>query len=260
MSAAPRYLFRRFVAFVVDYLLAAFLSAWMLAPLIVGHTDHLRLGVSSVSWQRCAPGTFVSPELLEYLQRDQIMGIRYCEKTVAGVPNGFTAGVLLEYEREQRGKVFVERMQTINLPVDEQGRPVQPVSPDVPLFLFLIIVGGAWLLSRWQGQTPGKRLLRLRVEGATPPRALRREFRKFLPFVAVTYLTAVAAILVDALDLRDPWAGQVPDMGAGQIVGWALIGLIAIVLFLLWYYVVPFFRGDRRARWDRAAGTRVVRA
>ncbi len=236
---APRHFWRRLLALAVDLMLAGLIATLVMWPLLRENTDRIRIAMPGFRLSVCQDGTFITPQMAEYLQRDRVLAVRYCRDRAWWVENGYRAELLLE--RERKGNVT--RSLTANVPVDSQGRPVAPVTPDPIIALFLLIAGGAFCLVRWGGATPGKRLLGLRVVLPGPGSALRRETVKFLPL----------AMLVTAGTLLPPGLYMPPGP-----VGPALIW-VTVLAFLFWYYLLPFFTGERRARWDRWAGSRVER-
>ncbi|GEM_PF-6343671 len=248
---APRYLWRRLAAFLIDLALAGFLTMLLMWPLMHGATDKLRMGNPILTVSRCGSGTGMTPEMAAYLGRDRVLAITYCQRWAGWIPNGQTADVLLE--RERVGKWT--RSLTATVPIDQKGRPVQPVAPDGLIALFLLIVGSAWLLTRTGGQTIGKALLGLEVELPDNAAALRREMFRVLP--------AVVLVLADGALQASPTLARGVQAAFAQLISTGPVPIILVALALsalsFWYYVLPFFRGDRRARWDRWAGSRVVR-
>ncbi|MYJ75363.1 MAG: RDD family protein, partial [Gammaproteobacteria bacterium] len=98
---------------------------------------------------------------------------------------------------------------------------------------------------RWQGQTPGKRVFRLRVVdrrgGALSPRAVAarnvtREIEVFMPATLLMFRPS--------------------DIGSGMDTMLALMALVWLAIFTL----MPLFNRDRLRVGDMIAGTWVVRA
>lgn len=155
-------------------------------PLMHGATDKLRMGNPPLSFSRCGPGNQMTPEMAAYLGRDTVLAITYCQRWAWWVPDGYSAVVLLEQGRSGAWT----RSLTATVPIDQKGRPVRPVTPDLLIGLFLLVAGGAWLLSRASGQTIGKAMLGLKVELPNDAAALRREVFRALPFVALGLVEA----------------------------------------------------------------------
>ena len=263
----PRLFWRRVFAALIDYFSVVFIVATALFVVTFGGAlgdahSRVRMGLQAFHFSSCHSGTAMSPEMAAFLGRDTVHAISYCRDQVFFYPNGDKAKVTLS--QVQEGNVTMSY--SVTVPIDDQGRPVSPSYPDVPLSLFLTIVGGAWWMSRWNGTTPGKDLMGLRVTPITKDAALRREVLRFLPLIGLYLIAVVRSYLPPVLpmgNIEDLWTihfdiSPTIDFVAAFTPSTIAI-LVALLAFLGWYYLLPLFRGDGRARYDVWLGTKVVR-
>lgn len=109
------------------------------------------------------------------------------------------------------------------------------------LFVYLVVVTGGYFVGFWsRGQTLAMRAWRLRLVGADglPPR---------WPRALVRYLAALVLVapgLGGALWLREH---------PGSVIAWTLLAVLAVTL------ASPLWDAERRALYDRIAGTLLVR-
>ncbi|NJS38952.1 MAG: RDD family protein [Rhodobacteraceae bacterium] len=114
---------------------------------------------------------------------------------------------------------------------------------------FFVFLGGSILCLRLFGTTPGKRIMGLRVIGAAPIPALRRELVRSLP-----HLLTVPTFLVINLILRPMPA--VPPIAQAIAISLELLSIAAVLAF--WVY--PALRWRGAFFHDRLLGLSVVRA
>jgi len=231
----PRFLFRRLVAFMVDIFLAGVVAQLLVFPFL-GDTDHIRLsgGIYQTSCWRADP----LPSGLKQVVGDDLPDIAViCETRVYGVDNGRTAILVWAHgSAENGGKVNLSRR--ISFPVDNQGHPVHPIAPDSILQAVLFLFGSVFFLKRWRGQTPGKKLLRLRVAG-DPSGYMRREFFRQLPIIAGVFLGQATALI------------PIPMFFTSNGMATAFVFSGGVFVLYFWYYVVPLFRWRGAMRYDK---------
>jgi len=133
----------------------------------------------------------------------------------------------------------IKRQVVLDLMADDEGRIISPLHINEVVGTFVLLLGSAASVARG-GATPGKRLLKLRVQGGGC--ALCREARRLGPLLVLS----LAELLV--------------IVGGLQIAGPLAIGLAAVlVLGLVAYYVWPLLRWRGAMPYDRATGFRVTR-
>ena len=245
MSAEPRHLFRRFIAASLDVFLVFLVVFTVTAPFVTAFgSGHFRFGSGAFDTKHCEPIAAI-PAKTHDLLGGMPGQVNYCRVRVFGVDNGLWAIKVL---RNSRGDTILA--ETRRMPVDDNGVQIWPGQPDVPLVPAVMVILSATALARAGGRTPGKALNGLRVVGLTGPAdALRREGIRWMPGLVLSFLHGAAdhygTILGRPLFMT-------PVLGTYLNIG--------IIAFLVWYYLVPFFTGDRRARWDRIVDTHVERA
>lgn len=250
MTREPRYLFRRFVALLVDGFLAALVAVALMAPFVaVMGTDNIRFGNAPIRVNQCGAGETITEEMLELLGKMPVQ-VSYCRTWVFGLDNGLTAEVILSQSRNGN----VTRTHSATVSVSDLGTPVWPGAPDVPLAVALMVIGSAAFLARAGRRTPGKALVGLDVyDLAGRADALRREGIRWMPVMVLAFFEGVVGFFPSLTDWPTGWTWAQTF--------WTGLGFgLPLLAFMLWYYIVPFFTGDHRARWDRMVGSRVTRS
>ncbi len=159
MRPEPRYLFRRFVALIVDGILSALVAFVFTLPFVsIQGTDQLRFGNMPIKVYECGRGENITEEMYELIGKKPVE-VNYCRSWVLGVDNGVTARIILS--QSQKGKWT--RTHEVTVPVGDTGVPVSPGNPDVPLGGSLMVVSSAAFLARAGRRTPGKALMGLLV-------------------------------------------------------------------------------------------------
>lgn len=247
MSTEPRYLFRRLVAFLVDVVLVNAVVVVLMAPLVWSFgPEKFRLETVPITISRCREIDNLGGALGEMLAHPTLESLKICHQSALIFSNGDT---LFATYRADGSRTRIIREIPVRYTDDAHIETVAPTSVDSLLAPALLVVLGAAFLAFRDGRTPGKALLGLRVTPVDPPAALRREGLKFMPVLILSLLSGLSLLTT----VYTGWAPRVSPRFA--------LGLgAALALFLLWYYLVAFFAGDRRALWDRAVGTRVERS
>ena len=244
MTTPPRYLFRRFFALLVDYGLISILTTLMLLPLVRGNTDNFRLSGVFHSAQ-CQTVTSGPQSLHDLVAPAVISGAILCENKTNFVENGRVLKLVLDQKTSKNGNVSYSTQKTLELAISEQDDVIHPIAPQGLLDLVLLALISAFLLSRWQGKTPGKALLGLRVTGLGQGAALRREVARVLPLVFFQiFVFLPPSFLITLLNHFYVFTA----------------GTVLLTIFLGWYYVWPLIRWQGQSRHDRFAGSQVERA
>jgi hypothetical protein len=246
---APRHFWRRTGALIVDFLIASALVTLVLFP-FVGNGDRIRLTGNGFVLSSCWSVDQISQELADLIAPALPQAVKVCEIRPFGIRQGLTADLTYDLVEDTTGAVTSRSYKTLTVPIDANGQPIVPVTPGSLLEPLLMLLGSIWFLGRWNGQTPGKRLLGLRVAGSeSPGRWSAREVRRVGPFVLFGATTL-------ALELSGPavTASLMAHLGL-------YLGVVALLgLWFLWYYLVPLVRWRGAMRYDRATGLQVVRA
>lgn len=237
----PRYFWRRVGATLIDMLLATIVSLLILLPFL-GNTDHVRLDESGFYRKFCVNVTSIPPEAFAVIAPEQPAAAVACKTSVFGINNGMTMQLI--YGVSRSGSMTFQR--NANFAIDAAGKPVTPLTPQSLLMAALLIGVGGFLLRR-RGQSPGKRLLGLRVIAAeTHP--FRREALKYL------------LLILNGMVLLVTWAlgpTLLPRMAAlsGATIG---IGAVLFALACAAYYLLPLLRWRGAMPWDRMVGSFVT--
>ena len=244
----PRFLFRRFFAFFIDYTVAFLLTAVLLLAFLAPDETKLRLGNGPISITKCANVTSLGQDFHDLVAPDPINSAQLCENRPFGIYNGRQVSMVFALKQTKDGAITKKSYKTATVSIDGDNQITQTIAPQGLMILLLLIIGGAVLLARGR-RTPGKVLLGLRIAGDGC--AMCREVRRLGPFLAFSLL----AFGVDLV----PAGGFVKAFARTPVLGMAfLAGVIALAVF--WYYVWPFIRWKGVARWDAATGFEVTRA
>jgi hypothetical protein len=238
----PRYFWRRTFATFADVLLASLLSALILLPFL-GNTDQIRLDQSLVFVNRCQPVTNITQEAADLIAPEKPTAAIACKSSVLGIDNGLTLQLI--YGVTQTENTHSQR--TISVPIDNNGKPIIPMMPQSFIETILLVAVGGWLL-RSGRQTPGKRLLGLRVENAHAHPFLR-EAMKYIYSIFTASFMLLSWVWGDAL---------LQSLGTTSLT--TLIGvavLFGIAAFA--YYLLPILRWRGAMPWDRYCGSTVQR-
>jgi RDD family len=241
----PRYIWRRFLATIVDLLIAGLISTILLWPFL-GDRSGIRLDASNLSFTNCLAITKMGPDLAALFPDYRLTGGTVCDHYTYFVYNGQS----LNLSAEQDGS---DTKTTISFPVTFSGNDfvsVAPIEPQSPVSLAIFILGSATFLT-FATATPGKRLLGLYVDPDAPfPRLLKREALRNLPLI----VEAIAQF-PDFFSLQSASPAMANAIGITQIA--ALITAAGLAL-LLW--IIPLIRWRGTMPYDRATGLQVTRA
>jgi len=239
----PSFFWPRLVAFAVDYILASAISLLILIP-FTGDTDRLRLGPALLGSSDCDPITSAPATLLAVIAPSQPAAGLLCSNRVLWIANGQTITLVYDVTRTEH----TSSQKSITIPVDALGNPITPLMPQGAITCAILTLGSAIFLSH-SGQTPGKRLLRLRVHTPSLPKAILRETLKLLP-----YLLIAAATL--AFGLYGPRSYDLLHLLTLKML---LIGGLAWTLALIGLYLLPILRWRGATLYDRWLGLSVTR-
>ncbi len=230
----PRFFFRRLIAFIVDAALAGILAQLLVFPFL-GDPDHVRLSGGLYKSSSCWKADTLPPALKGIggdVPPDLVV---MCDTRIYGMENGRNVHLIWARGWVENGIKF-NGSKRISFPVDDKGRPVHPLVPDSILQAVLFFFGSIFLLKRWKGQTPGKKLLGLRVAG-DPSGYARREIFRQLPLLASTFLSQLAVLMPTRLVFGD------------VVTAIVIAGGLFVLLF--WYYALPLFRWRGAMRYDK---------
>ena len=158
----PRYFLRRLFAFFVDFLIINIITTLLLLPLVHNNTDNFRLS-GLLHSTLCYKITQAPQSLHDLVAPSKITGGTLCERKENFVANGRSLTLVLDTQTSQNGNVQHSTYKMITFPVDAKGNIVKPLFLQGILDWVLLALGSAFFLTRWQGKTPGKALLGLRV-------------------------------------------------------------------------------------------------
>lgn len=246
----PRFLFRRAVALIVDWLLVSLLVTLLLFPFVKGHTDEIRFSNAALSFSKCKEPVAFPQEIHDLVAPNAIFGARICAIQPFGIRNGLTIALIYgdadqinkTAPQQQKQRVNAQRM---TIPISDHGKPVHPVHPQDYLHVFMVIVASAFFLIWKNGKTPGKALTGLRVVNLTRSAALKREFWRFVPFVVLAILSGLITPEIHTRIIEEIYL--------------AITISAILVVFLFWYYAWPMIRWSGTLRHDKLAGTKVIR-
>ena len=240
----PRYFWSRVVAIVVDYLFVSVISLLIMLPL-VGNSDKFRLDSVAAVSVICTWATPVPDSLRAVVAPQSLDGIVFWTHTVLGRDNGLTATLIYGVTKTEH----TSSQRSISIPIDKNGNPVAPLMPQTLINAVLLIVVGGTLLRR-NGQTPGKRLMGLKVVGvSTVPGILREVFKSLPVLIMGLALASVAAIGPGVYAM----IAQMPIL---QFIG----AIFAYGALVFWLYLLPVLRWRGTTRYDRWLGLTVVLA
>ena len=212
----------------------------------------LRLGAQPISWSSCewrdAPeGSLGTPRGTAVAA-----GSCICSQYAFGIYNG--RAVVVNYGGQSLRKpshrgvpvITVNTAQTARFPVDGEGQHIATFVPQLALVPLVLMLAGAVAIARgWQ--TPGKRLVGLRVQGRGC--AMCRELRRLEVFVLLGTLQMGVNFAPDS----SLWLMRLPPWVVSTVVLGAVVGLLV-------YYVWPLLVWRGAMPNDRATGFEVVRA
>lgn len=244
-----RLVWRRALAYAVDLALATYILAFLLlAPLAAGHSDRLRLDRSLLTWNRCQRVRSVPAALTAYWGGTTPTSGTICRIWQQGIDSGLSLEFDWTRTSDSDGVHWVTN-RSLTLPVDAQGLPVTPLTPQALLGWLILVAGGAAWLRRSGGRTPGKYLLGLQVVAppGQPAPWLRREALRLWP----TLTAALFALVPPTQMIRV--TGTPPSLG----IVFGLIGGYCALLAL--WFVLPMIRWRGQMPYDRICGTIVTR-
>lgn len=242
MTPAPRYFWRRVLAFLVDHTLALLVVGLLSFPFIdtLGLRlpyPFLHLKTGTCTQLETAPDWFPP-----HTDESTLYSMTLCERRLFGIPNGRDLSAIYVATIPGNGAP-VNRFLTVAVGPDLQPLPF----PDVSNFAVIVLLwlGSAFALARW-GRTPGKALAGLAVTGTGAGNTLLREGLRLAPLIA--FHTISLALSAGFLMPLIGWTFQ------SLVIGVALVLLVPA----LWY-ALPLLRWRGTMPWDRWAGTTVVR-
>ncbi len=242
----PRMIIRRGLALLIDWLIVAVVTTMLLYPLVRDHTEQIRYGNAGIFSKSCQTIKTAPIELVDFIKDQRPTRAAACRTKLWFLfDNGITATLFYDKTHMKYDNVTITTGKRISVPINAIGIPINPVHPQGFLVLAFLIIGSAFYLTKWQGYTPGKALLGIRVVHKTRHQALKREFWRFAPFMPVLLFDLLPYSVIQALFSNT-----------------LLIISIALVFFALslWFYILPLFRWNGKMRHDQIAGTEVVRS
>lgn len=233
--APPRLLVRRTLAFAVDHTLALVLVTLLTLP-FTGLGLRLPQPLLHLRTVTCTDLDPAPDWLRERLGPAELGTLRLCENRLWGWPNGreiiALSSTILHDQR-------LTRLTRLPVRADLSPAPLPDVSAATVLAVLAL---GSALLGHAGLASPGKRLLRLRIEGNARP--FLREALRLGPLVLLAAWPALSPL-------------PPPILWPFGVVLSAVAGGAAL---LTWYYLWPFAHWAGQSRWDRAAGSRVSAA
>ena len=246
----PRLIWQRLAAVVVDWLVVWVLTTLLLLPFLRPDETGLRLGAQPLTWSSCEWRAAPEGALGTPRGAGVAAGSRICTQYALGLYNGrvsvvnFGGRELRKPSYRGAASITVSTAQSARFPINAEGETIATFVPQrvlVPLGLLLL---SAIALARgWQ--TPGKRLLRLRVQGRGC--AACREMRRLGVFVVWGTVQMLLSLSPDAV------------VAVMRVPSWitSVLGLVAIVAVLV-YYIWPVIVWRGSMFYDRATGFEVV--
>ncbi len=252
----PRHLLRRFCAFAVDVAIAWLIvligMSIVLDDPVVGKLDRetktFRLGVGLesgsfkppvyIASHTCGYPVDLLPMLREYVSPAKIIGAEACFDRNNGMPVGGSA--TLTFANTAKAGDLAGRVVNVPLTLDTGHRYGDALA-------FLTFLAASILGLKLFGTTPGKKMMGLRVVGAAPIPAFRRELIRSLP-----HLLTIPTFLAINMALR-PLPSVLPVV---QVVAISLELLSILAVLVLW--VNPAVRWRGAFLHDRWLGLAVV--
>lgn len=228
----PRLLLRRALAFGIDHTLAVVLVGLLVLPF---RDLGLRLPQTLIFWRTstCQPLDSTPDWLAAQIGGAPISVLRLCENRAFGLDDG--RDLLVVYEPAP------DQAQVARVPLRADLTPAPwrlEGAASLAVLVVLGLVSGAMV--RAGGQTPGKVLLRLRLEGPRE-RAFAREIWRLLPLTLPALVTLAASAGVIAPPIL-----------------WSFDTVLAVALgaaaLALWYVIWPFWRWTGQSRHDGWSG------
>lgn len=194
----------------------------------------------------CHNVTSVTRELHDLVAPEVIAEARLCEVRPFGIYNGRTVNLVYARTQSTEGAVPTSTFRTLSVAIDVQDQVMKTYTPQSFLMPLLLLIASALFVAR-KGQTPGKRLAGLRVQGQGC--AMCREARRLSFFVFL----GVAAFALETVP-----ADTVSSLAQAPV--WILVaGSVAVLCVFFLMYVVPMVRWRGAMPYDRATGFEVVR-
>ncbi|MEH6829304.1 MAG: RDD family protein [Sulfitobacter sp.] len=245
------------MALLVDWALVFAVTTLLLLPFLRPDETGVRLAGAPLTFTTCKNVTSLPQHLLDLVAPETVARATLCEVRPFGIYNGrdLTMVYALKETSSRSGDedsivsrtrtTSTSRILTVALGADDQV--IQVITPQNVAIPLVLIILSAVFIAR-SGQTPGKRLAGLRVQGQGC--AMCREVRRLGLFVLFGGISMASGLLSK-------------DMitGAAQVPVW-LVLIFGLVLFTAFVavYIWPLIRWRGAMPYDRATGFEVVRA
>lgn len=244
MELQGRLIWRRLAALFVDYVVALIFTTIVIAPLVIGNSDRIRLTTSGLNFTKCWTSNTAPQDLVDKAGGVVVDRLLICDKTMLGLYNGRWA--TLESTTSKPGDKY-RTTRRITVPINQKGNPVQPWLLHDALIIVVYLVLTPLILTRWSGQMPGRRLLKVRVYAQAPSFAtfLKRECLKWGPFILTVLIcyNLVPQTLAEA--------------NSGNLISMVSLALAPALVGALWWGApLIYWRGSMP--YDRICGTLVV--
>ncbi len=250
----PRYFWRRIVAYGIDATLC-----WIVVALFLGYFGGDNVGEELTSTKKtltfgavynlgefrppfylgtetCGVPPEISPVFQSMVSPSVIKSATLCFDRRWGIPTDGTAILQLEDAEEVAGK-------EVNIPLTINGVFRFADILTLGVFLFLSVIS-----LRLYRTTPGKKLMKLRVDGRAPLPAFRREITRNAPNILIV------AVIFGLTELVN---GNLIGFGAAQPVAIAVQLLAFLAALGLWVWPMVRWRGAMlHDRWNDLSVTR----
>lgn len=260
-----RSLTRRFLAYVIDFVIASLLATIVVAILGLITGNQYRLSTGLVYFTSCDHASSVFGPDGESLSLSEFTSVQVCTTTT----NFFIQDRHVSFMRKTEGansgtSVSWSKQEEVSFPVDAQNRAISPVYLDFAFWLILILGAAAFESSRLQA-SPGKLLQGLAVRSATsetasPKAALVRNLLKnswVLYGILDIYLSRM---FLDDSQLFQNGKVIIPHDFWEQLQ-LSLLVTMAIALLMIVIVIGLFMPWNKAGRglYDKLAGTFVIR-
>lgn len=267
----PRFLGRRFIATLLDYLFFTVLIAMLTFPLSATLNSAFRGGVGLFNLNRCAPGQ-MSTTNNQPIRLEGWDAIQVCDTTIDFV-FPYRTGTIIKKTVENVNGVSTNMTRYLSFPLNEQNQIVFPFQ--LSLYAPFLLVFLAAMTEYFLNVTPGKKVGGLLVKGENASRmsmgsALLRNALKYSAVLAWSVWSIASTPFAEQVlknsiqaDGTIKMPGQLDAFANFSFGNWATSIMLSIALTLL-LLIVPlslFFpwRETKRGIHDRVAKTRVIR-
>lgn len=274
LAAGPamRHFWRRFLAFWIDYFIVLFLCSAASVPLVKAGLMPPLMTVNQSSACETLKAGPIRDRLMSAFARHYYDSLILADCEIGTWPYGSKRQIVALASRGSRENGTESRLTfVLTRQPDGSFRPADTLSQNASLAVFyVILIGYLAVFSAGGRRSPGKRVMKLRVEtvGAEPlsaPLALRREALKIAPFLAAT----LAAVLVPLTPLvhrlpSEPGIGLAEAVNRAYALGeWyvmlpgVLAGLLFLAVLFHWFFA-SFDHDTGQLDYETFSGTRVV--